>query len=137
MVAGVAAGKSVVVSLVPEQRFHALYLKIHLYTRGQLFNHGFQGNRGLVLLWIHGSAHSGKQVGMVRRNDLFLCKAEGTDEAFTQLGQEVEGAAQKGNIAPYGLSAGKAADGLVHHCLENGRGQVFPGSAFINQWLYI
>ena len=74
---------------------------------------------------------------MVRRNDLFLGKAEGTDEAFTQLGQEVEGTAQKGNIAPYGLSAGKAADGLVHHCLENGRGQVFPGSAFINQWLYI
>ncbi len=46
-------------------------------------------------------------------------------------------ASQEGYVSPDGLSAGKAADGLVYHCLEDGGGQVFLGGPFVDQGLDI
>ena len=49
----------------------------------------------------------------------------------------MERAAQKGYAASDGLAAGKAGDGLVHHCLEDGGGQIRLGGPFVNQRLDI
>ena len=36
-----------------------------------------------------------------------------------------------------GFPAGKSADGLVDHCLEDGSRQIFLGCSFVDQWLYV
>ena len=42
----------------------------------------------------------------------------------------MQGTAQKSNTAPDGLTASKAGNSLVYHCLENGCGQVCFGGSF-------
>ena len=68
---------------------------------------------------------------------MFLIQLQGTDKGRLQLCQKVQRAAQEGNVAPDGLAAGKAADGLIDHGLEDGSRQVFPGGAVVDQGLYI
>ena len=45
--------------------------------------------------------------------------------------------AQKGHAAPNGLAAGKAGDGLVHHRLKDGGGQIGGGSALVDEGLNV
>ena len=47
----------------------------------------------------------------------------------------MQGASQKRHVPPDGLSACQPADGLVYHRLEDRRGEVFLGSAVIDQRL--
>ena len=62
---------------------------------------------------------------------------QSADESLSQLREEMKGAAQKGYVSTDGFSAGQTADGLVDHCLENGSGQILPGSTVIDQGLDI
>ncbi len=65
--------------------------------------------------------------GLLRR------KPQRQGEALHELGQEVQGPAQKGDVALDGLSAGKAADGLLHHGLQDGNGQILPRHALVQE----
>ena len=74
---------------------------------------------------------------MLRCDNLLSLEAERADKRVAQLRQKVQRAAQEGDIAPDGLSAGKTADGLVDNRLENRGSQVFARGAFVNQRLDI
>ena len=49
----------------------------------------------------------------------------------------MQGAAQKGNMSPDRLAAGKTADGLVDNSLKNRGRKIFLGSAVIDQGLNV
>ena len=74
------------------------------------------------VFWVHGG---------------FLGQLQGADKGGFQLRQEVQRAAQEGNGAPDGLSAGKAGNGLIHHCLKNGGGKIGPGGALVDEGLNV
>jgi len=104
---------------------------------GQGLNEIIQGNCPPILLYIHSRADGGKKMGVVRGNDLLSGQTEGADKGIAQFWKEMERPAKEGHVSADGLSAGQAADGLVHHCLENGGGQIFSGGALVNQGLDI
>ena len=58
-------------------------------------------------------------------------------KAWRSSGKKVERAAKKCYGAADRLAAGQTADGLVDHRLENGCGQIFPCSSFIDERLDI
>ena len=58
---------------------------------------------------------------------------QGLHKAGLELGQEMQGPAQKGDLAADGVAAGQAADGLFHHGLEDGGRQILAGRAFVEQ----
>ena len=55
------------------------------------------------------------------------------DEAFAQFGQEMQRPAEEGDLAPDGVAAGQPADGLFHHGLKDGGGEVFARDALVEQ----
>ena len=74
----------------------------------------------------------------IRRIDNVLRgKLQRADKSLLQLSQKVKRTAQEGNTATDRLSAGKAGDRLVDHCLKNGHCQISLGCPFINQRLNI
>ncbi len=74
-------------------------------------------------------------MGMLRFDDMFLIQLQGTDKSGFHFREEMQGAAQKGHMAPDRLSAGKSADGLVDHGLEDGRRQILLCGSVVNQGL--
>ena len=135
LVAVVALTEGVVVRLVHKEGLHPLYLKIHLNAVGKAVDEGSQLLGLLPVLGIQGGSHRGEQVGMFRGDNLVPGQVKGADKGLSQLRKEMKGSSQEGHVAPDGLAAGKAADGLIDHRLENGGGQILPGSSFVNQGL--
>ena len=66
---------------------------------------------------------------------MLFVQFEGSDKGGLQLCQEMQGTAQESDMAPNGLAAGQAADGLVDDRLKNGGGQILPGGTVIDQRL--
>ena len=56
-------------------------------------------------------------------------------ELLLHLGEKMERASQESDVAADRLSAGKSADGLVDHCLEDRSRQVLFGGALVDQGL--
>ena len=71
-------------------------------------------------------------MGILRCDSVLVIQLQGTDKGSLQLIQKVKGTAEKCNMTADRLTAGKTADRLIDHCLENGGGQIFSGSAFID-----
>ena len=92
---------------------------------------------GLGILRAQGGTRGGKEVGVFRFNGGFLRQLQGPDEGLFQFRQEMQGAAQKGHLAPDGFAAGQARNGLVHHGLENGGCQVSAAGALVDQGLNV
>ena len=129
-----AAAESLKLRLVGKEGGQALELKIHLHTGGEpLYElvHAVE----LCVLRLQGRAHGGKKMGILRVNGGLRGEAQCADKGLLQLRQKVERPAQKGHTAPDGLAAGKAGDGLVHHRLEYGGGQVRLGGPVVYQGL--
>ena len=76
-------------------------------------------------------------MGVFRHNGLLRGELQRADKGLAQLRHEVKRAAQKGHIAPDRTALGQAADGLVHHRLEDGNRQVLLGSALIDEGLQV
>ena len=144
-----ALPEGIILRLVPEQGVQTLDLRIHADTGTET---GFQlgdphhgsGCCGLVddlgLLIrrdVHGGTDGGKEVGVLRSDDVLVRQVQGPDEGGPKLRKEVERTSQEGHVAPDGLSAGQAGDGLIHHRLEDGGGQVLPGGPVVDQGLDI
>ncbi len=68
---------------------------------------------------------------------MLVIELQGPDEAGPKLIQEVEGSAEEGHVAPDGLAAGQAGNGLVDDGLEDGNREVFLRSPLIDQGLNI
>ena len=123
-----------VLLLIGKEGRQAVQLEIHLHALVQPLQQG-RKFYALPRFRLQGRAHGGKEVGIVGIHGGLRGQLQGTDEGLLQLRQEVEGAAQEGHAAPDGLAAGQARDGLVHHGLENGGGQVRLGGALVDQGL--
>ena len=76
-------------------------------------------------------------MGIFRYDGVFVIQFQGADKAAFKFGKEVKRTTEKGNVTADRLTAGKTADGLVYHCLENRSRQIFSGSTFIDQRLDI
>ena len=74
---------------------------------------------------------------IVRCDGVLVIQIQGADESCLQLGEEMKRTAEEGNMAADRFTAGKAADRLVDHRLENGGGQIFSGSTLVDQRLDI
>ena len=74
---------------------------------------------------------------VVHIDDVLVIQIQGTDKGLAQLRQEMQWAAEKCHGAADWFSAGKTADGLVDHSLENGCGKIFPGSTLVDERLDI
>ena len=132
---GVAGTEGVIFRLVGEQRRQPLDLKGHGYALRQTVDQLPNGPRRGVGFRLQRRTHGGEQVGVVGVDDVLGCQLQRADEGLFQLRQEVQRPAQKGHAAPDGLAAGKAGDGLVHHRLKDGGGQIGTGRALIDEGL--
>ena len=68
---------------------------------------------------------------------MLLVQVQRLVEAFAQLGQVLQRTAQKGDVAADGTAARQAGDGLRHHGLEDGRGDVLAARAFVKKRLHV
>ena len=76
---GMAAAESLIFLFFPEQRLQPGHFELNLHALLQLLHQGSQRN-GLLLLCFQGSAHGGKQVGILRVNSGFLCQMQRADK---------------------------------------------------------
>ena len=74
---------------------------------------------------------------VVRRNNVFVIQLQRADESFPQFGEEVKRTAKERHMSTDRFTAGKTADGLVYHCLEDRRRKVFLGGSFVDQRLNV
>ena len=78
----------------------------------------------------------GHEIGRVFHADhFFRIHLQGFHEPFLQFGQKVQGPTQEGHVAGDLPALGQVADGLVHHRLEDGLGDVFLGRTVVHQGL--
>ena len=68
---------------------------------------------------------------------MFIIQLQCADKCFPQFRKKMQRTAQKCDMAANRLSAGKTADRLIHNSLKDGRGKVFLGGTFVDQWLDI
>ena len=131
MVPAVARAEFLVGRLVGEERLHALDLKLHFNIGGELVYHFFHSKSDL-LLRIEGRADRSEEVGIVGVNNVLLVEIQGADKGDLELGKEVQGTSEKGNMSTNRFAAGKAGDRLVYHSLKDGRSKVFLCRAFVD-----
>ena len=79
--------------------------------------------------------HGGEQVG-VGIHDVFGCQLQRADKGFFQMAGSAAARPERPR-SPNGLAAGKAGDGLVHHRLKDGGGQIGGGSALVDKGLNV
>ena len=132
---GVAGTEGVIFRLIREQRRQALDLKGHGDALRQPVDQLPDRPRRRVRFRLQRRPHGGEQVGVVGVHDVFRRQLQCADKGLFQLRQEVQRPAQKGHAAPDGLAAGKARDGLVHHRLKDGGGQIGTGRALVDEGL--
>ena len=65
-----------------------------------------------------------KQIRVVGEDYFVVLKVKRYNKTLSQLGKIMERTAKKCDLSPYGLSAGQAAYGLIHHRLEHRGGYV-------------
>ena len=70
---------------------------------------------------------------MLRCNDLVSLQVQSADKCLLQFGQEMKRTAEKCDMSADGLTAGKAADGLIDNCLENRGRQIFASCTLIDE----
>ena len=132
----VAAAEFVILFLIGKERIHTADLKLHVELSGQTVRHLGEEDM-IVFVCVHGAAHGGEQVGIIQIYGVFVVEIEGAHKGCLELRKEMQGAAQKRDVAADGLAAGKSAYSLVDDSLENGGGQVFLCGAFIDQGLNV
>ena len=66
------------------------------------------------------------------RDNMILIQFQSPDKGLFQFRQEMQRTAQKGHMAPDGLTACQSGNGLIDHCLENGSRQIFFGCPLID-----
>ena len=128
--------EGIILFLGGKQGLHAGNLKIDGYAGAQLLRQILQRHLGFRS-GVHGGADGCEQMGIVRHDGVLRIQLQRADKGLAQLRQEVQRAAQKGNMPPDGLAAGQAGNGLVDHGLENGDCQILLGGSVVDQGLDI
>ena len=89
MVVTVIFDKSIIFCLILKQGIHTLYFKIHFNAIGKGVDHVGNSYRFLPFLWVHGSAYSCKQMGVIRCNGLFRSQVQRAHKGFSQFRKEM------------------------------------------------
>ena len=84
--------------------------------------------KGSIVTRGDGRAHGHEELSLLGHAHLLGLQPEGRDEEPARLGEEVEGTAEKGHGAADRLAAGEPRDRLVHHRLQDARGDVLPAA---------
>jgi len=71
-------------------------------------------------------------MGILRCDGVFVVQIQGADKSSLELGKEVKRTSEKGNMTADRLTAGKTADRLIDHCLENGGREILSGSTLVD-----
>ena len=95
------------------------------------------GTRRLAGRARDGAAAGHEQVGVVGHDDVLVVQLQRLVEALAQLGEVLQRAAEEGHVAADGAAARQAADGLRHHRLEDGRGDVLLARALVDERLHV
>ena len=112
----------------------------------RLAGRGFLGLRDAVLeafdiddfrLVRQGRAHGDEVVAVIDIDHMLIVELQCLDEAFAQLRQEVQRAAEKGDMAADGASLCEVADGLVDDGLKNRQGDIGLLCTIIHEGLNI
>ena len=132
----VAAQEHLIFLMVAEQGRKPLQPIGHHDAVGEMIQQLVDGDGGRIAGG-QGRAGCGKQMAVLRDDGGFIRQMQRADKGLPQLIQEVQRAAQEGHMPADRLAAGQAGDGLVDHRLEDGRRQIRPGRAFVDQRLNI
>ena len=142
--------EAVVFLLGGKERLHAGDLEVHLHAVLEPVHQSLQGDlflafaefplggAGLVfrgLDRVHGRAGRREEVRVVGNDRMLLIEVQGPDVGFPQLVEEVQRASEERDVSADRFAAGQSRDGLVADRLENGRREVFPGRAVVDQRL--
>ena len=134
-VVGVVPGtEGVILLLAVEQGGHGVHRCRCLHALLQLFQHVLKGH-GLIVGGAQGRAHGGKAVAVLGEDGVVGVQLQGVHKALPQAHEEVEGAAQKDDLALQLPALGQPGHRLVHHGLEDGRGHVLLPPALVQDGL--
>ena len=78
-----------------------------------------------------------EQVRVLGHDDGLVGQFQRLVEALAQFGQVLQRTAEEGHVSPDGPAAGEAGDGLGHHRLEDGGGDVLLARALVQKRLHI
>ena len=132
---GVVPGaESAVLGHVLEQGGHGVHQGGGVHTLLQLFQ-GVLKENGVIVRRTQGRAHGGKAVAVLGENGVLLIQFQGLHKPLPQAHEEVEGAAQKDDLALQLPALGEAGHRLVHHRLEDGGGHVLLPPALVQDGL--
>ena len=92
---------------------------------------------GAVMTAGQGGAHGHIELPMLRYDHIFIGNVQSLLETLPQHGLESQRPSKKSHFAVNRTAAGKTGNGLVHHRLENGKGNILMGNAFIQKGLDI
>ena len=123
---------------VGEQRRQAHdFAALNVAQAAQAFEHvGKQLGRGGFLAAQSGAARD-EQVGVLRANSVLIVEIQRFAEAFIQLREILQRAAEQGDVATNGTAAREARNGLCYDGLENGGRDVFFAGAFVQKRLHV
>ena len=132
---GVVPGaEGAVLGHVLEQRGHGIHQGGGIHALLQLFQ-GVLKEDGVIVGRTQGRAHGGKAVPVLGEDGVLLIQLQGLHEPLPQAHEEVEGAAQKDDLALQLPALSEAGHRLVHHRLENGGGHVLLPPALVQDGL--
>ena len=115
----VTCAESVVFFLAGKQRIHTGNLKFHLDAVRETVAE--RDERGcLARLVVQRGTDHREQMRILRCDGVFIVQIQGADKSSLELGEEMKRTSEKGNVAADRLTAGKPADRLIDHRLENG-----------------
>ena len=110
--------------------------EIHVFFLFHFRKPGVQVER-LVMAGRNSGTDGYIQFPMVRDDHIFISDVQGLLEPFAESGLESERPAEEGHFSVHRPPAGETGNSLVHHGLEDGKGDIFMGNAFIQESLDI
>ncbi len=90
---------------------------------------------GVIVSGAQRGADGGEAVAVLREDGVLLVQLQRLHKPLPQPLQEVQGAAQKDDLALQLPALGQTGDGLVHHRLEDGRRHILLPAALVQDGL--
>ena len=90
---------------------------------------------GVIVRGAQRCADGGEAVAVLRKDGVFLVQLQRLHKPLPQSHQEVQGAAQKDDLALQLPPLGQTSDGLVNHRLEDGRRHILLPAALVQDGL--
>ena len=130
----VPGGEGLVLRLIFEEGGHGVHYRDAAPAFLQLFQQFVEG-LGFVIGGADGRSHGGEAVAVLGEDGVGLVQLERLHKALAQAHEEVEGPAQKDDLALELPALSQAGHRLIHHGLEDGCGYVLFAAALVQDGL--